>query len=70
MNSWNDFKRALKSKMDTLLDKGEINESSLQFEKIVADTLKDMIINEGTMSRKKVQSKHILYRDNSIRRGD
>ena len=73
MVTWNEFETALKNKTINLIKEKEIDESTLQFEKIMANTLKELFIKESIIKRKKLEynydkqipGKSILYRDDS-----
>lgn len=50
---WNEFVSELKHKIKELT-KNELDEGSLQFEKIIADTLLESFIKEGIIERKQL----------------
>jgi len=66
---WNKFESELKNKLKEIT-KNDLDEGSLQFEKIVASVLLDSFIKEGVIKRKKItgnklkkiQDKYILIR--------
>ncbi len=66
MGNWNEFEEAVKSKIIVLLQKTEIEESKLQIDKIMADTLKGIYLNEGVIKRKKLPDRKLLYENKKI----
>jgi len=69
MVTWTKFENSLRKQLEELTKNG-IEENNLQFEKIIARTLIELFIIEGTIKRKqlpfndfkKTQGKFVLYK--------
>ena len=74
MATWDEIYKKLKEKVTEKLQKEEITEGSIAFEKLLGITIKECLIADGTMMRKEVgrdekrgiAGKNVLYRDDSI----
>ena len=73
MVTWDEIYNKLKEKVTDKLQKEELTEGSINFEKLLGNIIKDCLIEDKTISRKEVgrdelrdiSGKSVLYRDDS-----
>jgi len=73
MATWDEIYNKVKEKVTDKLQKEELTEGSINFEKLLGNIIKDCLIEDKTISRKEVgrdelrdiSGKSVLYRDDS-----
>jgi len=74
MATWDEVYNKVKEKVRDKLQKKELIEGSLNFESLLGNTIKECLVEDGTINRKEVgrdekrgiAGKNVLYRDDSI----
>ena len=74
MATWDEVYNKVKEKVRDKLQKKELIEGSLNFESLLGNTIKECLVEDGTINRKEVgrdevrdiSGKNVLYRDDSI----